>query len=254
MEIQVLTEKELLQNKIKIYGNVDEPLFLAKDVANWIDHSDLSRMMNLVDDEEKLKRTIYVSGQNREMWFLTEDGLYEVLMQSRKPIAKSLKKQIKNILKTIRKTGGYVAENKTADFIDNYFPTINEELKLALVKDLNTQIKKLQTENLEKQQIIEEQKPKVEYHDTVLHSKKLITVTDVAKDLGLSAQKLNKILKDNKILFKQSKIWKPYENYSWLINDGYMDYHINEFGQVLKFTEKGRQWLIESVQKEQIAI
>lgn len=47
-------------------------------------------MVNLVDKDEKLKRTLYVSGQNRQLWFLTEDGfgLYEVLMQSRKPIAK----------------------------------------------------------------------------------------------------------------------------------------------------------------------
>lgn len=43
------------------------------------------------------------------MWFLTEDGLYEVLMQSRKPIAKEFKKGVKEILKTIRKTGGYLA-------------------------------------------------------------------------------------------------------------------------------------------------
>ncbi|MCU5430713.1 hypothetical protein [Bacillus anthracis] len=49
-----------------------------------MEHTDLSRMVGLVDEEEKLKRTLYVSGQNREMWFLTEDGLYEVLMQSRK--------------------------------------------------------------------------------------------------------------------------------------------------------------------------
>lgn len=54
---------------------------ISKDVANWIEHTDLSRMMNLVDDEEKLKRTLYTSGQNRELWFLTEDGLYEVFMQ-----------------------------------------------------------------------------------------------------------------------------------------------------------------------------
>ena len=45
-------------------------------------------MLSVVDDGEKLKRTLYVSGQNREMWFLTEDGLYEVLMQSRKPIVR----------------------------------------------------------------------------------------------------------------------------------------------------------------------
>mgnify|MGYP003401111636 CR=1 FL=1 len=54
--------------------------------------------------------TIYASGQNREMWFLTEDGLYEVLMQSRKPIAKEFKKQVKLILKEIRKHGMYAAE------------------------------------------------------------------------------------------------------------------------------------------------
>lgn len=51
-------------------------------------------MLSLVDDGEKLKRTLYVSGQNREMWFLTEDGLYEVLMQSRKPIAKKFKRWV----------------------------------------------------------------------------------------------------------------------------------------------------------------
>ena len=46
--------------------------------------------------------TIYASGQNREMWFLTEDGLYEVLMQSRKPIAKEFKKQVIKILDDLR--------------------------------------------------------------------------------------------------------------------------------------------------------
>lgn len=42
-------------------------------------------MLNNVEEDEKLTNTIYASGQKREMWFLTEDGLYEVLMQSRKP-------------------------------------------------------------------------------------------------------------------------------------------------------------------------
>ena len=45
----------------------------------------------MVDEDEKTTRTIITSGSNyqTEAWFLTEDGLYEVLMQSRKPIAKS---------------------------------------------------------------------------------------------------------------------------------------------------------------------
>ena len=66
-------------------------------------------MVGTVDEEEKDLRTIFVDGRNYEMWFLTEDGLYEVLMQSRKPIAKEFKKGVKEILKTIRKTGGYLA-------------------------------------------------------------------------------------------------------------------------------------------------
>lgn len=64
--------------------------------------------MNTVDEDEKLTHTIYASGQNRKMWFLTENGLYEVLMQSRKPIAKQFKKQVKEILKSIRKHGAYM--------------------------------------------------------------------------------------------------------------------------------------------------
>lgn len=83
-------------------------MFLARDVAEWIEHKDVSTMMRNVDKEEKLTQTLFVSGQGREYWFLTEDGLYEVLMQSRKPKAKEFKKEVKKILKSIRKTGGYV--------------------------------------------------------------------------------------------------------------------------------------------------
>ncbi|WP_050552570.1 hypothetical protein [Bacillus cereus] len=49
------------------------------------------------DEDEKLMYTIYISGQKREMMFLTENGIYEVLMLSRKPIAKQWKKEVKKI-------------------------------------------------------------------------------------------------------------------------------------------------------------
>ena len=78
------------------------PLFLAKDVAEWIDYSktsqgyyNVSKMLMPVDEEEKLVARLFTSGQHREMWFLTEDGLYEVLFLSRKPIAKAFKKDVK---------------------------------------------------------------------------------------------------------------------------------------------------------------
>lgn len=106
-EIKVINKSMLLGKEIDVYGSVDEPLFLAKDVAEWIEHTQPSKMIGTVDEDEKLMGTIFLSGQNREVWMLTEDGLYEVLMQSRKPIAKQFKKGVKEILKTIRKTGSY---------------------------------------------------------------------------------------------------------------------------------------------------
>lgn len=101
-----LDNTELVKNFIEItynYGNGfrtrnQECLFLAKDVAEWIEYSGRTgQLLNTVDEDEKLMNTIYASGQRRQMWFLTEDGLYEVLMQSRMPIAKAFKKEVKKL-------------------------------------------------------------------------------------------------------------------------------------------------------------
>ena len=67
---------------------------IAKDVADWIEHSNPSKMLNSIDDEEKTTLTISYNGSmTTNQLFLTEDGLYEVLMQSRKPIAKAFKRK-----------------------------------------------------------------------------------------------------------------------------------------------------------------
>ncbi len=105
---------------LRIFGTSEELLFLAKDVAEWLEHSNVAMMLATVDAAEKVKiefstiNKAYSREKNlvSEAWFLTEDGLYEVLMLSRKPLAKEFKKQVKEILKTIRKTGGFVADNK----------------------------------------------------------------------------------------------------------------------------------------------
>lgn len=93
--IQVLSETELLGHKFTVYGTAENPLFLAKEVAECIDYAKRSNgsynttmMLQSVDEEEKVANIVDTPGGNQQVWFLTEDGLYEVLMQSRKPIAK----------------------------------------------------------------------------------------------------------------------------------------------------------------------
>lgn len=86
-ELQVIDEREILGKRFRVYGDFENLLFLAKDVAEWIDYNkksngsyDVNSMLRMVDEDEKLIRKIFVSGQNRNMWFLTEDGFYEVCM------------------------------------------------------------------------------------------------------------------------------------------------------------------------------
>ncbi|RAN84986.1 Bro-N domain-containing protein [Bacillus sp. SRB_331] len=93
--LTVIHQQEVLGQGFKVYGTVEEPLFLAKDVAEWIEYpnGNITNMLRTVDKDEKLKLKFLISGQNRDTMFLTEDGIYEVIMQSRKPIAKQWKKE-----------------------------------------------------------------------------------------------------------------------------------------------------------------
>lgn len=104
MQIQVLDKRNILGEEVVMYGDVETPLFLAKDIATWIDERDGYTVSRKVDEDEKLVHRFCVPGdtQERDHTLLTEEGLYEVLMQSRKPIAKEFKKRVKKLLKEIR--------------------------------------------------------------------------------------------------------------------------------------------------------
>lgn len=103
----VLTEQKVLGEQFTIYGTKEEPLFLAKDVVQGVlEIKNVSQFLSQNIDEDEKVRVYFKNIGSRsgsEQWFLTEDGLYEALMQSRKPIAKDFKKQIKKILKGLRK-------------------------------------------------------------------------------------------------------------------------------------------------------
>ena len=76
-------------------------------------------MLRAVDDNEKVIRSLSgipgSMGGNPNKWFLTEDGLYEILMLSRKPVAKQIKREVKRILRDIRPKGGYLTRRLDED-------------------------------------------------------------------------------------------------------------------------------------------
>lgn len=118
-KVEPVGEWTIMGKTFTVYGSDTEPLILAKDVAEWIDYAktsqgyyDVSNMMKLVDDEEKLLRSHFVAGQNRQAWFVKEDGLYELLMLNRTEQGRKFKKEVKKILKHLRENGAYIVHKK----------------------------------------------------------------------------------------------------------------------------------------------
>ena len=115
--IKVSAERDVWGKQFRVWNTPEEPLFLAKDVAEWLGYENKGNgaarnMVRNVDEDEKVKCNVLIQYKDtyrkRAMWFLTEDGLYEITMQSTKPKAKQFKKEVKKILKEIRLTGGYI--------------------------------------------------------------------------------------------------------------------------------------------------
>ena len=210
--VKVLTKAEVLTKEFILYGTVEEPLFLAKDVAEWIEYdlSSINKLVQNVDDEEKVRSIIPTLGGEQEMWMLTEDGVYEVLMQSRKPKAKLFKKEVKSILKSIRLNGGYIAnqEQLTPEQI------VANALIVAqsIINNQNRQIEEMSVK-------MSELEKKSDYLDLILESKETVTVTQIAQDYGMSAKSFNEILMKLGIQHKVNGQWILYAKY---LGEGYV--------------------------------
>lgn len=106
MEFQFSKQSDSLQ--VELINS--EPWFLAKDVCNILDLENVTKALYTLDEDEKLTLPVDRSGQVRNMNFINESGLYNLIFQSRKPEAKKFRKWVTNeVLPSIRKTGKYGA-------------------------------------------------------------------------------------------------------------------------------------------------
>ena len=262
-EIQVLKQTELLGRRLTVYGTMQEPLFLAKDIAEWIEHSNPAAMLNTVDEDEKGIRIVYTLGGDQKVNVLTEDGLYEVLMQSRKPIAKQFKKGVKQILKEIRTTGGYIATqvNETPEMImaralkvAEHTIEEHEKKMKALAEENEAQKrinKQLEADTQMKAEEIKKLTPDADYARQTLTAVNTWNTNIIAKEMGMSAVTLNQHLQRLGIQYKQHKVWilsAKYQGKGYTKTQTYN--YFNSAGEVCtrmqqEWTEVGRRWLLE---------
>lgn len=106
--IKVEGTLEFDNKRLDVYGDVNEPVFRASDIANMLGYSEGNtwKLTSLCEEDEKLTLPLVVAGQRRQTSFVTENGLYNILSQSRKPIARKWRRVIHDELIRIRRERG----------------------------------------------------------------------------------------------------------------------------------------------------
>lgn len=226
-EIKIINKSTFLDKEIDVWGSAEQPLFRAKDVSDWLNLKNTPEIIKRIDTEERHKFNLGRNGG--DTWFLTEDGLYELLMQSRKPIAKQFKKGIKKILHEIRTNGGYIASTDAdtpEDIMARAVLVAQQTLarREERIKELEEQSRRqvLVIEQKDEQidlqcKQIKEAAPKADYYDKTLASTSCMTTTQVADDLHITAHTLNRKLQEIGIIYSQSGQWHlkmPYKKWN----------------------------------------
>lgn len=218
--------------EVRVAGTSEEPLFCLADVCKVLELGNPSQVKTRLCGEVITNEVIPDSlGRQQEMIFINEDGLYDVILDSRKPQAKTFRKWVTSeILPSIRKHGIYATDNVIDQILNN--PDFGIELLTKLKEERSARIE------AEKQVAV------------LTHVNKTYTCTEVAKELGLkSAIELNNRLKELGVQYKVNQTWVPYTKYSTL---GWFDIkqEVADNGHIIyhrKITRIGRQGIINLI-------
>lgn len=254
-ELQIFNNAEF--DSVRTISIDSQPYFVGKDVADILRYQNGSRDINRhVDEEDRHKVMIFDGNQDKETIVINESGLYSLILSSKMPNAKKFKHWVTSeVLPTIHNHGAYMTEQTIEKALFN--PDFLIELATQL-KNEQARSKRLETTVAVQEQQIAELKPRADYTDKILHNKGLVTITQIAKDYGMSGNKLNEKLHELGVQYKQSSQWLLYAKYqdkgythSETVNitrsDGRPDIKMNT-----KWTQKGRLFLYNLLKSNDI--
>lgn len=248
-----------MENKIKIFENEEfgkirtvivdgEPWFVLADICKILEISNSRMVAGRLESDELMSVRLTSGGQHREMTAVSESGLYAVVLRSDKPQAKPFRKWVTSeILPTIRKTGGYVANEDM--FIENYLPFLEEpykglfRLQMMAINQLNERIRHDQ--------------PLVDFANQVAGTENVIDMNAMAKlaveeNIPIGRNRLFRWLRENGILMSDNL---PYQKF---IDRGYfaVKESVFEAGSMTKtyqqtfVTGRGQRFIISRLKNE----
>ena len=211
-----------------------EPMFCLKDVCEALGLQTKQVVRRLMDDVFSKHPIVDNLGRTQQATFVNEDGLYDTILESRKPQAKLFRKWVTGeVLPSIRKQGGYMVVRP--DESDEVIMARALQIMQATLQRRDEQIAML--------------KPRADYADHVLDSITCITTTQLAKELDMTAQELNRLLCEMHIQYWQSGQYPLYADYA---RQGYAKNRTHSYrGQdgmlrtntYLVWTERGKHFI-----------
>lgn len=164
-----MTELQIFKNnvfgQVRVLEKNGEPWFVSKEVANILGYQNGSRDVNRhTDEEDRLTEQIILAGQGRQVTLINESGLYSLILSSKLPNAKQFKRWVTNeVLPSIRKYGSF-----------------NMAIPRTLPDALNAYANEIEAHQ-KTQALLEAQRPKVLFADSVAASHTSILIGELAK-------------------------------------------------------------------------
>lgn len=248
-------------NELKVFENPEfgrvrtvsvdnEPWFFAKDVCDALSIATNHVRESLDEDEVSNLRSTEIGPEfgGKAPLIVSEAGLYSLILKSRKPEVKAFKRWITHeVIPAIRKTGGYQVNELTG-----------RELMAKALLEAQAVLAEKDTTIAKQTQLIGELKPKADYTDRILQSKSLVTITQIAKDYGMSGAAMNEKLHELGVIYKLGGQWLLYSRYQakgYTHSETVNITHKDGSGNVrmnTKWTQKGRLFLYGFLKKHGI--
>lgn len=228
-DLQIFENSEF--GKIRTITKDNEPMFCLMDICKALDMKNPTMVASRLEDDEVTKFDL--GSKRGETNFVTESGLYAVILRSDKPNAKKFRKWVTGeVLPSIRKNGGYIANQ------ENLTPEQIVANALVVAQNIITQ----------KDKQIEEMTPKANYFDALVDKKLNTNIRDTAKELGVGEKAFVSFLIGKGYVFRQGKHkqLRPYAKYAESGNGLFVlkDKHNEQngwTGQQMYVTPKGKE-------------
>ena len=230
-------------SEVRVVEEQEQVWFVGKDVATILGYKNTKDALGKhVDEEDKRGSQITTPGGKQSMTIINESGLYSLVLSSKLPTAKKFKHWVTSeVLPAIRKHGAYMTDQKIEEILSDPDTII----KLA------TELKAEREGRLIAEQRVNELIPKASYYDLVLKNQSLVTITQIAKDYGMSGREMNAKLHELKVQYKQGSTWLLYSKYQktgWTHSDTIVVDRTDGTKKTVmqtKWTQKGRLGLYE---------